>query len=79
MKSIGWPAILAAVAGAGLVTLGLGYAVYHFRMRSQMQQQIRDIMCGPALAVPAICLCLRLLLALPACTDVVWVGPPAGP
>ena len=60
-KSIGWPAILAAVGGAALVTLGLGYAIYHFRARHQMQQQIREIMCA-ALQPRSTC-CEHLLQA----------------
>ena len=54
-KSIGWPAILAAVGGAAVITLGLGYAIYHFRARHQMQQQIREIMCAPPASALVLC------------------------
>lgn len=42
--NVGWGAILGVVIAAAVLTLGIGFAVYHFRMRYHAHEQIRDIM-----------------------------------
>ena len=41
---IGWGAIVGIVIVAAVVTLGIGFAAYHFRMRFHAHEQIKDIM-----------------------------------
>lgn len=43
-SGIGWGGVIGVVVVAAVLTLGAGFAAYHFRMRLHAQQQIRDIM-----------------------------------
>ena len=45
-NSIGWAGVLAIVVAAAMITLAIGFAAYHFRMRYHAQQQIKEIMCA---------------------------------
>ena len=42
-----WITVIGTVAAAAAITLATGATIWHFRMRSHTQQQIRDIMYGP--------------------------------
>lgn len=42
--SLGWGGVVGIVVVAAVLTLAIGFAAYHFRMRYHAQQQIHDIM-----------------------------------
>ena len=43
---LSWAALLGVTACAAAVTLVVGAALYHFRLRHHTQQQVRAIMCA---------------------------------
>ena len=50
-SSIGWAGVMGVVVAAAILTLGIGFMAYHFRMRYHAQQQIKDIMCASCLSL----------------------------
>lgn len=41
---IGWGSVIGIVITAAILTLCIGFAAYHFRMRYHAQQQVKEIM-----------------------------------
>ena len=46
LGGIGWGAVIGIVVAAAALTLGIGFAAYHFRMRYHAHEQVKDIMCA---------------------------------